>query len=596
MSKPASVENAAKRRDTHDLHFDYTQIDSPAPLRASPARRPEWAVIVTHGMGQQLHFETLEQLVLALRDAELRAHGDAAPVKTRIVKLPASGNGSNGQPGAEIDLTEAQVRPDSAGLYEARITKLPAPDGNKKELLRAEMTVVDKNRQPHNVDLYESYWAPLTEGKVTLWDSLKFMLEGFWRGILFLLRYGPRFDRWVFGGMKDFHIREFLTTLRLAIALLIFLVPVLLATLVTAAQIGGALLTMFDIASVSQAGKDIVSRLLPLTPDLAAYEILVLVYAFGVGLLPLIYRRKFFAGRAGLWRRVRKSLEFAAIGISILSLLAVFFTECWAVIHWKSYLQPNAVVFSPLARLLGLPQFFRLEGNFSYSWRIGVVWAVALIIAAVVRWFLIEYMGDVAAYLSAHKLSKFDELRDSIQKAVFDVMAAVYTAPGNGDCPFLYDKLIIVGHSLGSVISYDVLNRMLVEDELAAASDGNKAQGLHVKDRTKLLLTFGSPLDKTAFLFRTKGNTDELREAAAANWQPLIRKYAFRPESWVNIYSAMDIVSGNLHFYDDPDDPSSGGTKRIDNMFDWEALLPIAAHVQYWTNRKFGDTLYAEIH
>src|SRR2546426_885980 len=128
-SRQASPESGAKRRQ-------YTRIESFDHPMAPPAvlRRAEWAVIVNHGMGQQLHFETLELVVLALRDAEMRA-------RTQIVKLPAAG-------------------------------------GGELELLRAEMEVTDADGRPHSVDLYESYWAPLTEGKVTLRDCTKFLLEG----------------------------------------------------------------------------------------------------------------------------------------------------------------------------------------------------------------------------------------------------------------------------------------------------------------------------------------------------------------------------------------------------------------------------------
>jgi len=60
---------------------------------------------------------------------------------------------------------------------------------------------------------------------------------------------------------------------------------------------------------------------------------------------------------------------------------------------------------------------------------------------------------------------------------------------------------------------------------------------------------FGSPVDKIAYLFRIKKNTDELRAAAFSAWQPLIRSYATRPDRWVNIYSWVDLFSGPLHFY-----------------------------------------------
>jgi len=219
-----------------------------------------------------------------------------------------------------------------------------------------------------------------------------------------------------------------------------------------------------------------------------------------------------------------------------------------------------------------------------------LIWGIAIVAGYLSRRFLIQYVGDVAVYLSAHKLSRFDALRERIRKSVFDVMAAVYRASSKQQR--LYDHIVVVGHSLGSVISYDSLNQLLIEDELARMA---QQPGNAVQERTRLLLTFGSPLDKTAFLFRTKGDTDELREAAAANWQPLIRDYAFRPAQWVNIYSAMDIISGRLHYYDDPADTTSNVAQRVRNVYDRGAFLPLAAHTQYWTSGTLGDILYLTI-
>jgi len=107
------------------------------------------------------------------------------------------------------------------------------------------------------------------------------------------------------------------------------------------------------------------------------------------------------------------------------------------------------------------------------------------------------------------------------------------------------------------------------------------------------MLTFGSPLDKTAFLFRTKGSTDELSQAAAAAWQPMIRAYGFRPAKWINIWSWFDIVSAPLHYYDVPG--NAGGAQRIMNITDAEAFVPLVAHTEYWNDDLLGDTMYREL-
>ena len=154
-----------------------------------------------------------------------------------------------------------------------------------------------------------------------------------------------------------------------------------------------------------------------------------------------------------------------------------------------------------------------------------------------------------------------------------------------------------VGHSLGSVISYDSLNELILEDELSTPP-------LYIPQRTKLLLTFGSPLDKTAFIFRThKDQGSEIREAAAAV-QPMISSYRHRPRRWINIFSRNDWVSGKLDFYDRNPAPKPPAMPLesamnvpipVENMEDWNAQIPLVAHLQYWGNPLFRKVLYDAI-
>jgi pimeloyl-ACP methyl ester carboxylesterase len=150
-----------------------------------------------------------------------------------------------------------------------------------------------------------------------------------------------------------------------------------------------------------------------------------------------------------------------------------------------------------------------------------------------------------------------------------------------------YEKVVVVGHSLGSVIAYDALNRLILED-----IDSNG--GLHVAERTALFLTFGSPLDKTAFIFGAQGHdTTEAREALAAAVQPLIQAYRYRPGKWINIYSPWDIISGSLDLYDLPTTaPAVKDPKAVCNQSDPDATTLLMAHTEYWTNELLVQTLY----
>jgi hypothetical protein len=154
-----------------------------------------------------------------------------------------------------------------------------------------------------------------------------------------------------------------------------------------------------------------------------------------------------------------------------------------------------------------------------------------------------------------------------------------------------YDSVVIVGHSLGSVISYDTLNSRINWDQIECGFERR------VVPRTTHLITFGSPLDKTAFLFRTQvSSARNLREALAARVQPLILDYQkFRPLGtfqWINIYAPADIISGQLDYYDASDTADLTDVNRVTNIVDPEATTPLLAHVQYWESATLHHWLY----
>jgi hypothetical protein len=213
------------------------------------------------------------------------------------------------------------------------------------------------------------------------------------------------------------------------------------------------------------------------------------------------------------------------------------------------------------------------------------VWSFLFLVSAVVRKLLVQYVGDVTAYVASNKVDCFDELRAKIKTIAKESLTAVYSAKDRDSDRFEYDNVCIVGHSLGSVIAYDTLNRLLADDMLAAANMGAAADGpAGIRKRTRLLLTFGSPLDKTAFFFSVIGKTTRhIREHLAAVVQPLIEYRACRRRiPWVNVYSRNDIICGKLDFYDFPE--GVPGVRRVVNVRDEDALVPLVAHVEYWSN------------
>src|SRR5665213_239077 len=211
--------------------------------------------------------------------------------------------------------------------------------------------------------------------------------------------------------------------------------------------------------------------------------------------------------------------------------------------------------------LLQLPAY--LEIIFLTHWRGLIRTALLVVIAFIYRYFLnlfvIEYLGDVAIYVSSYKVSAFEEIRNAIQKKVVTVGQQIFQAADPVTGAPLYDGVIFVG-------------------------------------RIHRFITFGSPLDKTAFLFRNQTSKDHhYREAMAGLMQALVLDYNLRPFLWVNLFSHADIVSGALEYYDTPTTSRQLLPNRnpIRSKTDPSAWIPLYAHIQYWKGKALSRQLLA---
>lgn len=443
------------------------------------------AVLVCHGMGQQVRYETISSIADAIRTQAMSEGGAVRDTEVHLSKQ------------------------------------------DDRFLARAEIKWTDRHSQDRSVHVYEAYWAPLTEGRVTYWDTIKFLFGAAWNGLHYSMPFGPHtFRRWLFGGPREMPIGR--ATFFALICVLAFL----------AAQVAAI---GFVLAELARDYKTVLTQPTPWLPlhDLATWE----------GWRTLLYD----------WLRW----------------LGPFFPNHTLLIHTPPF---SGLWWSALIKLLG--------------------WLLLIAEVLLARYFIIEYVGDVAAYISPYKDSKFEELRQKIQRVGLDVGKVIYGFGLPDVAVPHYEKIVIVGHSLGSVLAYDTLNVLINLDNTSDAADQR-----YVVSRTRALLTFGSPLDKTAFIFRMQAKSPEawIREQLAASVQPLILDYArYRPIppivpppgfEWLNIWSRMDIISGELNYYDDPALPPNRRPGVI-NQTDPHAWIPLVAHIQYWTSPLLREQLY----
>ena len=512
---PPSVKPAPEREALSDIRH----LVGPA---FQPPELPT-AVLVFHGIGEEVRFETLSRTAsLILMEAKERKANDISVVIRSVPK----------------DATATQLE------------------------VRAELSWTEIDGMERRVDVYEAYWAPLTMGQVKYGETVSFLAASGWnglRGTIFSGRAGT-YKRWLFGDFRE--LRTTAGTLPLL---------VLLMTMV------GFVAAVIAMAASAVAG---VAR-----------------YAGSGDRTGIVNAANFIYNQIAIpWNGVLRLTGRLIHGQG-----------------WVEHLTFNS----------SLSWAFWWQGLLAF-----LLWVGLIVVAFWLRDLITQYAGSLVAYLSPYKDSKFEKLRSDIQQVGLDAANLIYEGynlPSNWIPK--YEKVVILGHSLGSVIAYDTLNAMINRE---SARNPEGAPNNPAVDRTRALITFGSPLDKTAFLFRVQLNVESnsldeegsLRETMVSAVQPLIAdyKYRFDPDraphgpDWINLWSRMDIISGHLDYYDDPDVRMAEEKKAqvskaenakdaerapqgpcVQNLQDPGAWIPIAAHNQYWTTKLLRSTVYDQL-
>lgn len=155
--------------------------------------------------------------------------------------------------------------------------------------------------------------------------------------------------------------------------------------------------------------------------------------------------------------------------------------------------------------------------------------------------------------------------------------------------PYEFKRVFWVAHSLGSVISYNVLSDIFARaDDLAQNGDEEQKDGVNIFwESLQRFITIGSPLDKIAVLFGNNvlrawprrmflKDEEEKRTANEGIGN-------FRKNWWINYYHFLDPVSGALS--NDIICPANQkpNNYHLKNLF----RLPGLAHIAYWKDKTF---------
>ena len=229
------------------------------------------AVLVCHGMGQQVRFQTLNDIVQLLREEAERRGEQIKTCATRLVLFRDK----------EGTCTDQLGRAEPA-------------------ILGTTPTV-----RYRDIHIYEAYWAPLTEGKVVIRDVLWFLLGAGFHGTLAGLRGFCRlmFGEWV--RLDKAGPTSLLFLFALAVVLSLVVINSALVLL-----IAGNTLTI--TSATSWANPTLIGRL---TRDVAIAEIVAIPLALFVGALH--WHRNWFLRRHRLTNRrwhLPKVIEWILVG------------------------------------------------------------------------------------------------------------------------------------------------------------------------------------------------------------------------------------------------------------------------------------------
>lgn len=204
---------------------------------------------------------------------------------------------------------------------------------------------------------------------------------------------------------------------------------------------------------------------------------------------------------------------------------------------------------------------------------------------------LCDYLGDVTIYTTMDVKKKHYELRCKILDGAHQQLMSLVQNDQ-------YERVLVCGHSLGTVIAYDALNKLSIRASLAGEEklqeNCKKVQGL---------VTFGSPLDKTFYFFTQRSEKDQYIRKQLTNQLhsfklkkgllPDVKPALASPVShtldhipWINFYSFKDPVSSRLSYFELNDNIICTFKKDYEK---WGI-----AHLGYWDHDPMYDRIYKQ--
>ena len=507
------------------------------PVPPFGLRSAKQALLIIHGIGEQNPYETLDGFARGvftyLRDT-LHLNAKLCPIEI-----------------AHKDWTQVGMR---VGIFDANRELPECPESS------ADAAEGSGDEPDARVDLFEYYWAPITEDKLSAVETVKWVL---FTDLTPLKYFADNLQEMIgargmsrasaFGNALKLYARELLRVLLLYIPL--------------AAGMGLLLHWLSGTHSWADALKNILAHSLAY---LTVMHAAILLLYFLAALMA-------WFGLQGLWElKQYPGAAIETIGDVVWLVLDMLGAAAFLAVALELDLRPGRyVAWHVLGRVFGNGHWEPIAGA---------------ALAGIVGYAMTAYVADVAVYTNMDAKSKNFAARNAILDGS---TAALKMLLACGE----YDRVILAGHSLGSVIAYDTINEILAQYNAGPnpAQDDRPELALTLAQLESLkgLVTFGCPLDKIYYFFREHVKRDQAIRAQILSMLHSFRKkrsgrdygefefnYKFGQLdelTWLNAWARMDFVSGNLQFY------------RVDDQRQFPYRVPALAHLSYWGDPNFYE-------
>jgi hypothetical protein len=211
---------------------------------------------------------------------------------------------------------------------------------------------------------------------------------------------------------------------------------------------------------------------------------------------------------------------------------------------------------------------------------IALLWLLAFPFARL----LVRTLGDVEVYATYTEASERHEAHEACVAQGVAVLRRALADPDTS-------RVVLVGHSLGSVVAWDALRTLALEARArAGAPDAPRI------DKLARVITYGSPVDKIRFFHFADDRADPTfrRVLETLRVDTAGAPFDTRPGglAWDNYFDPADLVAGRL---ESPNDRAMTSPVINVAVANGEFANPFTTHVDYLKNRIVLDGVLTAI-